>query len=634
MNFEKGRAAFIAEQSHTADVCVVGGGMAGLCAAVASARRGARTVLIHDRPVLGGNASSEIRMWICGAHGPHNKETGILEEIQLENLYRNADASFAIWDSVLYEKAFFQPGLTTLLNTTVHDAVVDGEAIHAVKAWQLTSQTRITVAARLFIDCSGDSILAPLSGAAVRQGREAREEFDEPIAPRQADLNTMGNSLLLQLRETGRPHEYRPPRWAYRFDDATNLPARLGNGFGANFWWLELGGLQDTLGDAEAIRDDLLRTAHGVWDFMKNRWEQREKMANWTLDFLGALPGKRENRRYEGPHMLTQHDVQGGGAFEDLAGYGGWTMDDHHPGGLCYPGQATLFHPAPSPYGIPYRCLYSKNVKNLMFAGRNISATHAALSSTRVMATCAVLGQAAGTAAALCMHRGWLPAEVFPAGVETLQRWLMEDDCWLPGFRRPVSRLTREATLSGADGGLEALRNGCDRPSRETLNGCEIPLGCGIDLSWNSPVPAGGLRLVLDSNLDDKKRMPCTWKLESSDWSPPKSLLRKFRVEATLPGGSRETVARVEENYQRLVSVRIGREVIALHFIPESAWDGDATHCRIFGLDVEETYRSVRPEVPEGLTWQEFCGTFSEEDLAPPDSGLEGKVRGSSRVGA
>jgi len=620
-------------ESLSTDVCVVGGGMAGLCAAIAAARRGARTILIHDRPVLGGNASSEIRMWICGAHGANRKETGILEEIQLENLRRNPSASFAIWDSVLYEKAFFQPNLTTLLNTTCLDAEVEDDRILAVHAWQLTSQLRYTIEARTFIDCSGDSILAPLSGALVRRGREAREEFDESIAPRRADLKTMGNSLLLQLRETDAPQPYIPPTWATRFDDSSQLPSRLGNGFGANFWWLELGGLQDTIAEAEPIRDDLLRTAHGVWDFMKNRWNEREKMAHWALDFLGSLPGKRENRRYEGDHLLTQHDVEAGGAFDDLIAYGGWSMDDHHPAGLCYPGAATLFHPAPSPYGIPYRCLYSKNVKNLLCAGRNISTTHAALSSTRVMATCALLGQAAGTAAALCLRTGVEPAGLYPTRIAELQQWLMEDDCWLHGFRRGIDRLGQEASLSGAGSLLAALLNGHDRPIGEEMNGCDLPLNEPVRFEWERPVRVGALRFVADSHLADHKRMPCVWKKEGYRWQPPSTLLRRFRVEAVLAGGGRETIAKVEENAQRLGEVALEREVRALDFIPEATWDAGATHVRLFALEPTAAFRAWTPAI-KPVSWREFCGELRAEDLSPPDSGLEGKVRGSSRVGA
>ncbi len=393
-------SAFPHEQID-ADVCVVGGGMAGLCAAMASARNGARTVLVHDRPVLGGNASSEVRMWICGAHGEDNKETGLLEEIQLEHCYRNPGGNWSIWDSILYEKAAFQPNLRLLLNATCLDAETSGGRIQCIRAWQLTSQTRFIIAASQYIDCSGDSVLAPPTGADVRSGREASHEFDEDIQPSRADRKTMGNSILIQLRRTDDPQTYIPPVWAYRFDKPEDFPFRMNGVNGTNFWWIELGGIHDTIHDSEYLRDELLKCAYGIWDYIKNRAPQRDEAATWALEWIGSVPGKRENRRYMGPHVLTQNDIRAGGQFDDIVAYGGWTMDDHHPAGLLYPGRPTIFHPAPSPYGIPLRCLHSRNIRNLFFAGRNISVTHAALSSTRVMCTTSILGQAAGTAAAL-----------------------------------------------------------------------------------------------------------------------------------------------------------------------------------------------------------------------------------------
>jgi len=135
---------------------------------------------------------------------------------------------------------------------------------------------------------------------------------------------------------------------------------------------------------------------------------------------VGFLPGKRESRRYEGDVIVTQNDVRAGGHFDDLVAYGGWTMDDHHPGGIAWKGEPNIFHPAPSPFGIPYRALYSRNVTNLFCAGRNISVTHAALSATRVMATCATMGQAAGTAAAIAIREGKLPRDVARDHIEEL----------------------------------------------------------------------------------------------------------------------------------------------------------------------------------------------------------------------
>ena len=168
---------------HSADLCVVGGGMAGLCAAVAAARHGAKVVLMQERPMLGGNASSEIRMWICGAHGANNRETGILEEIMLENLYRNPALNFHIWDGILLEWARREENLTLLLNCTCTSCEMSGNRIASVTGWQMTTQTWRKVEAKLFADCSGDSVLAPLSGAKFRVGREARSEFDEDIEP-------------------------------------------------------------------------------------------------------------------------------------------------------------------------------------------------------------------------------------------------------------------------------------------------------------------------------------------------------------------------------------------------------------------------------------------------------------------
>lgn len=597
--------------------------MAGLCAAIAAARSGVKTVLVHDRPVLGGNASSEVRMWICGAHGKQNKETGILEEIQLDNAHLNPSGNYSIWDAALWQKAASQPNLTLLLNTTVCDGVCEAvpgdrslRRLVQIRGWTLTSQTWHTISAKTFIDCSGDSVLAPISGAATRWGREARAEFDEDIQPSQADQKTMGNTLLIQLRRVDESVPFVAPAFSYQFDSHEQFQHRLTNGVQAhNFWWLELGGLNNTIADAEAIRDELMRTVWGVWDFIKNRSPHRKDAENWALEWVGALPGKRENRRYVGPHTLTQNEVRAGGEnlalFDDVIAYGGWSMDDHHPAGFFYPGRPTIFHPAPSPYPIPYRCLVSQNVVNLMMAGRNISVTHAALSSTRVMATCALLGQAAGTAAALALEKGVTPAQIYPNHVAELQRRLQADDVWLPGKARAVDPLSRTG-----DHTAPALLSGHDRLTGNAGNAWEGALGSAVTLSWDSEVQIPGVRLVFDSNLANEKRMPCSYPQNYARHSMPAALARQFKVEVRR-GGS-WSVAYAGENIHRLRYVPVQQRGDAVRVTVDETWGGQPA--RLFGFEATTHLPAHLPAVTPRVSWSDVVARVKPADLAPPEN--------------
>lgn len=559
------------ETETRADFCVIGGGMAGMIAAIAAARRGLRVVLMHDRPVLGGNASSEIRMWICGAHGENVRETGILEEIQLDNLYYNTHKTYAAWDAVLFGKIKAEPNITLLLNCSCQSASMDGKRIKSITGRQLTTETAYTVCADYFADCSGDSVLAPLTGAEFRMGREARGEFNEDIEPEIADKKTMGLSCLMQARETDSPKPFRPFPWANAYADDSAFPFRP-HVFDEkqNFWWMEIGGEGDSIHGAEKAKEELLKTAYGVWDHIKNRGDHGAD--NWVLEWVGFLSGKRESRRYVGDHIITQNDVRAGGPFEDIAAYGGWSMDDHHPAGFRHPGKPTVFHAAPSPYGIPYRALYSRNIENLFFAGRNISATHAALSSTRVMATCALLGQAVGTAAALCSNRGLAPAGLVRR-VSELQQALMEDDVWLPGLKREISPLCKIAKLSASNGDPEPLCNGVDRPVGKDHNGWKGPLGSWIEYRFDRETEVKGVRLVFDSDLNRiPKNMPPNLPIKMPPHEVPATLVKAFRIDLELEKGEWETAVRVECNFQRLVRVPVNRKARALRFVPESVW--------------------------------------------------------------
>lgn len=568
---------------HKADMCIVGGGMAGICAAIAAARHGIKVVLMQDRPVLGGNASSEIRMWICGARGPNNRETGILEEIQLENLYRNPVPNYSIWDSVLYEKVRFQENIELLLNCSCTDAVMEGNRIKSVKGWQLTTETWHTVEATFFADCSGDSILAPLTGAEYRIGREASSEYNESIEPQKADKKTMGMSCLFQIRETDRPQPFTPPSWAYKFLSDDELPYRAHDTI-TNFWWIELGGEQDSIHDTEELRDELLKIVFGVWDHMKNHGDHGVK--NWVIDWIGFLPGKRESRRYIGDYVLTQNDIEAEGKFEDLVAYGGWTMDDHNPAGFRYKdGPPNIFHPAPSPFGIPYRCLYSKNIENLFFAGRNISATHAAMSATRVMGTCAILGQAVGTAAAIAVHKNLTPRGVCQNAIKELQQTLMEDDCYLPWHKREIPELTKKAMLTSSVGDAEVLRNGLDRPIGEEDNGWFGNIGDWVQYSFNQPEHIQELRFVFDSHLNRKiHNMPCNYPLHNSDFHVPDSMIKDFKIEIKDYNGQWKEACKIKNNYQRLVRVKVDLQTTAIRFVPLSTWGLDKVH--VFSWDI------------------------------------------------
>ena len=603
------------------DVCVIGGGMAGLCAAIASARNGAQTVLVHDRPVLGGNASSEVRMWICGAYGKHNKEAGLLEEIKLENGWRNADLNYSVWDSVLWGKAQFQENLTLVLNAAVLDAETDGNRIVSVTAYQSPSQTFHTLSAKTFVDCSGDSILAALTPAAWRRGREARAEFDEDIQPESADDKTMGNSLLIQMRVTDEEQPYTAPDWAYKFTKPEDLPHRMHGVKGTNFWWIEVGGLDDTIRDAEAIRDELHKITYGVWDYIKNYAPDKDDAANWAIEWMGSLPGKRESRRFEGDHILSQNEIRDGGKFDDIIAYGGWSMDDHHPAGIYYPGKPTIFHPAPSPYGIPYRSLYSRNIENLMFAGRNISVTHAALSSTRVMATCSLIGQAAGTAAALCTKYSCAPRALSSGDkLSELQRILMDDDCWLPGKMRPISELARAAKLCGT-GETAILWDGMERDLEDESHAWEAPLGSAVEYRWNEPVNIGGARLVLDSNLSNTKMMPCSYPQKNSAHRLPSSLLKSYRLETCDQNGNWSVAFETSRNINRLMKVSFEKAVTGLRLVPTETWG--APGARVFAFEPLELGATPTPATPSGPPWLQVVARIDAADLAEPENGME-----------
>ena len=445
----------------------------------------------------------------------------------------------------------------------------DGKNVNAVLGWQMTTYRNVRVEADIFIDCSGDSILAELTGAEYRFGREAREEFGEAAAPVEADRKTMGNSCLLQVRETPNPIKYTPPKWARVLPDESQMATRPHNPDqfrDNNFWWMELGGLQDTIEDAEEIRDELLKLSFGVWDHIKNQGDHNAD--NWELEWAGFLPGKRESRRYVGDHIMTQADVQSGGKFDDIVAFGGWQIDDHPPAGFDHHGEPTTYYDCPSPFGIPYRCLYSVNIDNLMFAGRNISVTHVAMAASRVMGTCAMLGQAAGTAAALAIEKKTTPRGV-GGYMGELQSRLMNDDCWLPGLCRKISEECRRANIICNAENADNLRNGIDRPTDEGGdNGCYIDIGDYVEYTAPEQFYVGEVHIVLDSDLDRKTLKGgiqeicdcptvCNRPLNMTSYTFPATMTKAFEVVA-----DGEVIYKADDNCQRLVKIPVNRKVL------------------------------------------------------------------------
>ena len=557
-------------KEYKVDLCVVGGGLSGLCCAIAAARKGITVALVQDRAVLGGNSSEEIRMWVCGAHGKDNRETGIIEEIQLENFYQNQGLKYPLWDSVLYEKAKAEPNLTLLLNCSCFDATMDGAKIHHIRAWQSNAETFHVVEARYFADCSGDGILAPLTNAEFMYGREAKRDFNETIPPDERDNKTMGMSCLFQIRETDHYVKYTPPKWAYKFENDDELPFKDHNQ-NDNFWWIEVGGEWDCIHDTDRCRDELLKICYGVWDHMKNYGDHG--VDNWELEWIGFVPGKRESRRYLGEYVVTQNDIEGVKKFDDVVAYGGWSMDDHFPQGFYYKGgEPNIHHPAPSPWALPLRVMISRNIDNLTFAGRNISVTHAALSSSRVMATCATLGQALGTAIAqaVCTVK-----DIREIDIKQLQQTLMDDDCYIPFCEREISDITKKAKCN-----FEIVRNGYDRGEDNCWKG---KTGEVIEYQLEEDTEIEEITLVFDSDLNrDYHNMPCSYPLNETKYKLPKTLIKKYTIEATDCHNKKYSI-NVDDNHQRMVKHKVNWKVNKIKLIPNTTHGDEAF--RVFRFD-------------------------------------------------
>lgn len=481
------------------ELVVVGGGMAGLCAAIEAARAGVKVALIHARPVLGGNASSEIRVHISGADDGLEKadyaEGGLLYELMLENKARNDHFSYSIWDMILFESALKEKNLTTFMNTVMFDCETDGDKITSIICIQETTEMRYKISAPLFVDATGNGTLAYYAGAEYRQGSESRSETGEIDAPERGNNERMGNTIMFRARNMGKPVKFVPPYFAkkytehdlrFRMHSATHKvdysscldPERNERSGGVSargsdygYFWIELmGETDDIITDYENIRDDLVGALYGVWDHIKNGGDHGAE--NLELEWVGMLPGTRESRRFIGDYVLTETDVLQNKIFEDAVCYGGWSVDLHVAHGLLDTdkmpsGDSRFFDGV---YTVPYRSYYSKNISNLFLAGRDISATKLAFCSTRILGCCALGGQAVGAAAALCKKYRCTPREL-NAHIKELQQNILKNDGFLPGFtNEDVNDVARFAEFSAT-----SYQDGCE--PQKVVDGISRKLG-------------------------------------------------------------------------------------------------------------------------------------------------------------
>jgi len=579
----------VGERELSCNVLVAGGGPAGVPCALAAARHGASVILCHDRPVLGGNASSEVRMHIVGANGCGDgnrgrvlevepREGGIIEEIRLETSVRNPQRSASMLDLILYEKCRAEPNLTLMLNTAITGVEMSGARIAAALADRQSTEDRFRIEAKVFVDCTGDGRLGVEAGAAFMEGREDTARFGEPLAPDAADKKRLGSSIMMQAREHDRPMPFVAPAWARTFtkeDLRLRLYAVPGNEqprreYG--YWWAEWGGQLDTIKDNERIRDELLAITLGIWDHVK---KNDPGAANWALEWIGFLPGKRESRRFVGQHVLTEHDVAGSRPLDDAIAYGGWPMDLHPPEGVDAPDEPPcLQREVPLLYDIPLRACVSRDVPNLMFAGRDISATHVAFASTRVMATCAVVGQGAGTAAAYAVANGVMPADLASdaAAVRAIQQQLLRDDCYLIGrLNEDPDDLARRAKVSASgeapggeatnvlSGQTRSVHGPCGASPERACPGTHrwisdprAGLPAWLELSWDRPVTPARIELVFDTGLHRYLTLThhdgyCA----RMEWGRPQpETVRDYTITGFAGGEWRELLS-VSGNYQR-----------------------------------------------------------------------------------
>ena len=509
------------------DVIVVGAGPSGGPAAIAAARMGAKTALISNRPVLGGNASAEIGVPVQGAAKKHQgkpvRETGIIEEAGRIELHGMTEAQLTKQHySINMTRPFkkltdAEPQLDLHENFWLEAVKKEGGRITEVVLLDTLTGARKSLSGKMFIDCTGDAWLGHHAGADERVGREAFSEYQEAGAPEQADGYTMsaciraGRSDMRKCHfhtcsKHSSPQTYTPPPWLYdlpegwlnhregkKNDEARKK--RLEAIAIRGTWWYEHPGYVDDLWDPEFARDELIRVNYTMWDYFKNHWEERDRLTNYSLEYVGFMTGKRESRRLMGDLVLTANDAIENRPFDDVIAHTGWTLDvHHHMGILSTEGEFTIDTKIPIGQ-IPYRALYSRNIDNLLMAGRCASVTHLALGTVRIEASCAVTGQAAGTAAAVALKHQTTPRGVYQQHMSELQQLLLKHDQYVPGIpNRDPADLALGAVVSAS-----STRSSADDSDTDKDRWLPLTTGRGESFTWEAGRKLESVQLQLQS---------------------------------------------------------------------------------------------------------------------------------------
>jgi len=411
----------------TYDLVVVGAGIAGMSAAVSAARLGCNVALINDRPVVGGNNSSEIRVHLGGRieMGPY-KELGGLQKEFGPDKGGNAQPAATYEDQKKLDWLAREERVSLFLNYRVIGVEKEGDRIVAVTAKHIENGSELRFEAPLFSDCTGDGTVGYLAGADYRMGRESREEFGESIAPEKADKMTMGASVQWYSVETDGPSTFPEFDYGIEFTDESCERVTMGE------WTWETGMNFDQIKDFERIRDYGMLVIYSNWSYLKNRLKGNDLYRNRQLGWVAYMAGKRESRRLLGDYILKEDDLTKHVAHEDASFTTTWSIDLHRPdpkNSRYFPNQefkAVTTHILIYPYPVPYRCLYSRNVENLFMAGRNISVTHVALGTVRVMRTTGMMGEVVGMAASLCKKYDTTPRGVYRYHLNDLKALMKE----------------------------------------------------------------------------------------------------------------------------------------------------------------------------------------------------------------